>query len=303
MDSFHIRKARPGFSYSAQILRLFAVAIVSFLALAGCSRESHFNGGSGGELAFYAPASDTSISAMYEADQKSPAPSSTMASDDRNQFLAYIHRLSVEVDRKAINEAYESILKRCAADIKNACSVLRSDLNGSHQANIALRVKPEGVAAITKIAGDAGETVSEGTEAEDLRDAVTDTQKRIAMLESYRERLLVLEQKPNIAIDELIKVASEISNTQSQLEAAAGQKTQLLRRVTLDIVEINLFSQNKRSAWSPLKNSLSEFRGNLTYAVSEVITAIAVFLPWALFLIMVILLLRFLWRFFRRSKS
>jgi two-component sensor histidine kinase len=68
-----------------------------------------------------------------------------------------------------------------------------------------------------------GRLESRSTTVEDLAEAIQDTQARIEMLTAYRKQLLELRAKATTNIEAAIKIASELSTVQSDIERATGE--------------------------------------------------------------------------------
>jgi hypothetical protein len=120
------------------------------------------------------------------------------------------------------------------------------------------------------------------------------------MLTTYRKQLLELQAKAGTNIDAAIKVASELSTVQNNLEQATGQAAYQAKRTTTDIVTIHFSVTERRAFWRPIHDAIRDFLGNLSEGISQAITAVAYILPWLLVVIPGLYLVRFLWR--RRGR-
>jgi hypothetical protein len=145
-----------------------------------------------------------------------------------------------------------------------------------------------------------GKLEHRSTTVEDLADAMQDTQSRIEMLTNYRKQLLELQAKAATNIDSAIKIASELSTVQSNLEHAAGEAAYQTKRVTTDVVTISFAVAEQRAFWRPVREAVRDFLGNLSSGMSQAITAVAYIVPWLFVVVPGLYLLRFLWR--RRGR-
>jgi len=116
------------------------------------------------------------------------------------------------------------------------------------------------------------------------------------MLTQYRERLVDLEKQSSNDVDALIKVATELSKVQSDIEYTTGEKAQLNRRVKMDILTIDIIVLSATANQSPIVTSLSNFFSDFSYGVAQVITALAYIIPWLLPLTLFVWVCRRLWR-------
>lgn len=201
---------------------------------------------------------------------------------DRGKYLAYEYKISVDLPQKEVEPAYQKIIDSCVSDTKFNCTILSSTLNtGKYgSSDITLRIQPKGVDSILKIASSEGEITRQSTEAEDLESSITDVEKRLDMLRNYRSNLEALEKKTNQDIESLIKIAQELSQVQSSIEAAETTKNRFQQRINMNIVRISFFTQSYTSFGQPISESLKQFGGNLSEGISNVIMAVAFLLPW-----------------------
>ena len=259
--------------------RTLILALI-FVAVAGCSSSDQSAGFSGdAELAF-----------------------SRFAKERDSEFLAYEHTLVVDTSEDKLADSFKSITDACAADRENQCTVLHSEINHGdfNRASIRMRVKPDGVGALATLAAGSGDVVRRSTNVEDLAKTIANIDKRIAILTTTRDRLLELEERGADDIESLIKITTELTKVQAQLEQAMGQSAYQRQRVDMDILNIQLVVEAGRSFWSPIGHSLSSFGQNLSDGLADTIYAIAYLLPWSLLILIVGYLLRKIWK---RSRS
>ena len=168
---------------------------------------------------------------------------------------------------------------------------------GKYQsAHIRLRIEPEGVKDLLKVASNNGEIVQESTSIEDLAKPIVDNKQRLEMLEGHRNRLLALQEKAADDIEALIKVSSELSKVQSDIELATGERDFLHQRVSMDIVNFRFQVEYHRSFWRPIRESLSDFSNNLSDGISGTIIAIAYLFPGIIVLLAMFVAVRFVWK-------
>ena len=261
---------------------LLVIALVCALAV-GCDQ--------GGGVFEFAPAADMALVGSSERDESA--------------FLAYEHTLIVDTSEDKLLQAFQSVTAACAADRENQCTVLRSQIEYGRAdfATIRLRIKPEGVNALTSLAADSGEVVRRSTEVEDLAKTIADIDKRVAMLTATRDRLMELEERGVDDVESLIKIATELTRVQAELEEALGQSTYQRQRVDMDILTIQFVVEVGRSFWSPIGDALSSFGQTLSDGLADTIYAIAYLLPWIVLLLAVGYLVRTMWRRGKRSSK
>jgi hypothetical protein len=221
---------------------------------------------------------------------------------DAHGTLSREHTATVNVSEADLAERFRRLSERCASDTADHCTILQSDVSTGPFASglIRLRIDPDAVDALIAFAASLGKLEHRSTQVEDLADTIQDTQSRIQMLTTYRKQLLELQAKAGTNIDAAIKVASELSTVQGNLEQALGQAAYQTKRTTTDIVTIRFSVTEQKAFWRPIRDAVRDFFGNLSNGISQAITAVAYILPWLLVVIPGLYLVRFLWR--RRGK-
>lgn len=198
-----------------------------------------------------------------------------------DQYLAYEHFITIDVKEEDLSRSYTSTLEKCIAEKENDCTILDSNISkGTHpSATIRLRIQPEGAKDLIQFVSNMGKVIRESTHVEDLAKPIIDNEQRLKMLQTHRDRLVALQKKAGDDIDSLIKISSELSRVQSDLEKAMGENEYLLRRVNLDIVNIQFQVELSRSFWKPISRSLSNFMNHLSDGISITIIAVAYLFP------------------------
>lgn len=265
--------------HNTRRLGILVITLVCLLGMTACNRNSHVVG-----------------------ESQALMVSQAQRADSAHNTLSREHSVTVEVAESALQLDFQRLYDRCTADSANHCTILQSDVSTGHFPSglIKLRIDPKAVEDLIGFAAALGRLEHRSTQVEDLADAIQDTQARIEMLTTYRKQLLELQGKAGSNIDAAIKVASELSTVQSNLEQATGQAAYQVKRTTTDIVTIHFSVTESKAFWRPIRESLRDFFGNLSEGISQAITAVAYILPWLLVVIPGLYLLRFLWR--RRGR-
>jgi hypothetical protein len=247
------------------------------------------------------------------------APAPPLAAPDTTiqaAKLAYRHDLQLEMPAANIAPRYERAVKDCQENAALNCVILNAAIrmgdrteDASPSASLTVRlphnaVAPFEAALLAPLPGEAsGDAVvrSRTTTAEDLANAIADVDRRQAQLSDYRDRLGALAKRDDVTVEDLIKIESELANTQSQLDTIAAQKKNLAQRVDTEIVAVSLDSPDKLGnvsgpivvAWHQAGRVLGE---STAVALSFTVAA----LPWLPIVAIVLLLLRLAFRRWRR---
>lgn len=267
--------ARPPLFSGFPFLFLFA------LLLTACNGEQ---GPRGMEMAS-APAAESRLMASDRV----------AAQKARNPYLALEHNFRIELPEDAIRERFEATVEQCAQEDFHGCTLVDASLNEddySMSANIQVRIQTAGVDPLISTAAEDGEITSQSSRAEDLTEAVMDVDERLEMLRSYRDRLKALEENAAGDIESLIKVNSELARIQSEIENFQSNRDYLQKRLDLDMLNIHLYSDRRDDFLAPISEAFDRFFYHLASGTSSIVTAIAWTLPWALGLMVVVLLIR-----------
>lgn len=261
-----------------KINRLMLVLLLA--AIAGCSDGDQLHGLVGESDAMY-----------FQQAERRP-----------NDLLAYEHSIVVDIGKDELSASFQSLTEACAGDRKNQCTLLNSEIrHGEHTAaHIRMRIEPDGVEALVTLATESGDIIRYSTHVEDLAKTITDIDKRLAILTTTRDKLLELEERGAANVDSLIKIVSELTVVQAELEQLTGRSAFQRQRVDMDILNIQFVVEGKRSSWQPILDSLSAFGRNLSDGLADTIHALAYLLPWSVLIFFTVYLLLRLWR---RSRA
>jgi hypothetical protein len=238
---------------------------------------------------------------------RNATPAGVMAKQARalqepGNTLSREHSVTVDVPETELESRFRRMVDRCTADSAHHCTILQSDLSTGQLPSglIKLRTDPDAVEDLVTFAAGLGKLEHRSTTVTDLADAIQNTQSRIEMLTDYRKQLLALQAKATTNVDAAIKIASELSKVQGDLERVTGDAAYQTKRVTTDIVTITFAVAEQRAFWRPVREALRDFLGNLSNGVSQAITAVAYIVPWLFVVVPGLYLARFLWR--RRGR-
>ncbi|MFZ6649603.1 DUF4349 domain-containing protein [Undibacterium sp. TJN25] len=258
----------------------FPIFLLAFsLLLSGCSSKDEKSAGNAQVL------------------ENRPPPSVSKPAGPRT--LAYEHELSLQTQETKVAALYEKTMAQCLADTGHRCTILLAqigsgvsyDARSTVTARLTLRATPEGIRNLQKTLSSGNRILKQSTKAEDLAQPMVDNEKRLAMLEEYKNRLNTLNARPGTDLDTLIKLSKEIASVQSELESAKSDAAKLAERVNTEVlrIEISINSEDEEGLMSPVKSACQKFIRHLAEGISIVITALAYILPWCIVLIPLLL--------------
>lgn len=218
-------------------------------------------------------------------------------SADRNT-LARTHDVTVDVDAGVLEAGYRAVQSRCN-EMEN-CTILTASIDSGddryRSARLRLRLLPESVSTIEAAAASFGEVIRRSTDAVDLAEPILDQEERLSMLRRYMEDLKGLRESARDDVEALIRVASEIASTQSQIESAEGQRAHLQQRVDTEVLSINFVVDQARGFWGTVVAAFVDFGDELANGIASTVRGVAFILPWLVVVIPLLLLVRWIWR-------
>lgn len=218
--------------------------------------------------------------------------------NNKNKMLAYEHSVTIKHIQEQILLHYNSTIRLCQSNKDINCSVLSANYSqGSYdRSTIKIRVDSSGVDTLIKHAKDKGEITQQATAIDDLTKSFVQTEKRIEMLTQYRDKLLEIQIKAANDVESLIKIAKELTTTQSQIEQTQSSQFRLEQRVERDLLTITfMHTTKKESLWDSITGSITNIPENFTYGLSETIEEIVYLLPWFLVIVFMFIIFRWLW--------
>jgi len=280
----------PVYRLSSSIQLALAIT-TTILLLGGCSKAAH--------RILQQPAPMlTSISPDERPNNKSQNADST---------LAYTHNLSIEVSREHLQAQLNAVRDACNAAADHACTILSISIEPASlmpSGNISVRLTPQGVDALVALAAHDAKIISNSTAAEDLAPELNDTAEKLQALTSYRDRLNGIMSKGNLNPDQLIAIARELSNTQTQIEQLTRDRSKLKQRVDTQLLTINFQvpTDDYSNQQTPVKDALNYFGQHFRDALAGIITFFAYVLPWIPVLLLSFFGIRKLWQLLKKKS-
>ena len=220
--------------------------------------------------------------------------------------LAYTHEIQIEVSRAHLAAQLEIVKSACISDKEESCTIL--NINSSNDpyvphGYISMRLAPSNVDGMVNLAGQHGKIASQSTSAEDLAPQLTDAAQRLSTLNSYRDKLNGLMTKREMPAIELVTIARELSDTQTQIESLSRTHAELKHRIDTDLLNITFAvpTEEYRDQQTPIKDSIHSFGEHFRSAISGVIDFFAYILPWIPVLLLGFFGIRKLWRFVKKK--
>jgi hypothetical protein len=230
--------------------------------------------------------------------------------------LAYKHSIGIEVARASLRRHFVAARDRCINEAALHCVLLSASSNGTGMerdaaeesrasASLHLRLPHDFIvpfvnALTSPLPGEppgVAQVRQQSTTAEDLGQPIADVQRRLAQLTDYRDRLQTLEKRPDIHVDDLIKIAGEMSQVQTQLEAADAEKHELAERVDTEELDIAFDEPVREGAFEAVRMAWARGAETFSFSMATAIEFSIAAIPWLPLLALLMLTARAARRF------
>lgn len=171
------------------------------------------------------------------------------------------------------------------------------------RASISVRVVPEGVEPLTRLAAENGHVESTRTNAEDLADVVADTARQTQMLQTQRRTLSDYQTRDGLAVADLIALSGELAALETRLDALDRSAADQRRRIETHLLTIHIDDSRRRSGAGRIAGALSGFTESVAEGLAEALALLGYGLPFAILAFPLALLWRALWRRATRSRD
>lgn len=232
--------------------------------------------------------------------------------------LAYRHELTIGLSPDQVSRHFAASRDRCLNEAGLRCVLVRSSVSEGKDAGarpfaqLEVRLPHESVPAFvafvtSPLPGQApGDVIlrDQSTRSEDLTQSIADTSRRLAQLTDYRDRLNGLSARSDTRVEDLIKIANELSQVQSQIEELEGKRRGLEERVATEIVSVSFRSDwTRESAFLPVRNAWEKSGRTLGESAGAALRFAVASLPWLPVLALVVLMIRWVWRLRGRKRQ
>lgn len=246
-----------------------------------------------------------------------PPPDIAIAGNSNSAF-SYMHALALIMPHASLEPRYERARDRCLHDAQLNCKLISSSINKSaddgtgYSAQLVVALPHDKIAAYEKgltapVSGEAkgdAKVTSSSTSAENVTQGAATASRKVAQLSDYRDRLLALLKRPNLSVDDLIKVEDELAKTQSDLDEALTQKTDIDDRVAREQMSISLDEISVAAGpFQPVADVWRRSVGILAESTANMLQFVVAYIPWLPLIAGAIFLLRWFWRIARRRPS
>lgn len=227
-------------------------------------------------------------------------PLAKQANPNIKKYIALRHHVSVEVDSKALQANFDATLKYCEA---LNCQVIithfqRATAYSQPSASINVRIPPRNLQLFLTGLAKSGEIVQHSREAEDKTHQVIDAEARIQNLTELRDRLRLILTDKSAKFKDIIEVERELASTQSQLDSIVSMRKVLALETELVAMNVDFSAKQgitEQGFFAPIANAFKDAGRVMVESVAALITFVVNVLPWLIFGIPLLLVIRKLW--------
>lgn len=218
-------------------------------------------------------------------------------------MLAYEHVLRIELPGAEIAGRVAAARQACETAQFGACNVLRIEQT-ERDARLAVRIVPEGVEPMAKLASQGGSVGFRQTTADDLVDAVNDNQRQRELLEKHAQHLAELAARKDIAVADLIALSHEQAAVEGQLQSLQAAAANQQRRLDTNRLEMHFGDSAANSRSGRIGGGFSGLLDETTEGVADALRLLGYGLPFLILAFPLSLLWLWLWRrFTRRGRT
>jgi len=217
-------------------------------------------------------------------------------------MLAYEHVLRIGLPEAAMAGRVAAARTACETAQFGACNVLRIEQD-AHSATLVVRIVPEGVEPMAKLASQGGKVGYRQTSAEDLADAVNDNRRQRELLEKHGQHLAELAARKDIAVTDLIALSHEQASVESQLQSLQAVAANQQHRLDTNRLELVFGSIDRHSRSGRIGAGFSGLLDEAADGVTDSLGLLGYGLPFLILAFPLAMLWCWLWRRFTRRRQ
>lgn len=253
----------------------------AILVMAACSRQESASAG--------AP----SAAADSAAPGAARAPAGT--------FLAYEHSVSIKLAGRDIPARVTAVQASCFAQKFGDCAVLNVEQQGGEfpSGRVTVRIAPKGVEPLIAQAGTGGNISGRNLKAEDLAESVRDNALQRSRLEKEHARLLQFEDRPNLAIADMLTLSKQLAEIEASLDATQREAAQQQHRINTNLLTMEFQPTGTEAGRSDIGQAFRDSGQIVASTTAGLIRTIAFLMP----LLILLGLVFAAWRWRSRAKK
>lgn len=229
-----------------------------------------------------------------------------------NQKIANSHHFAFELPNEVLAETQRKHLEACRAA---GCAVISTQLSQSSDSyggrghatgSISARIAPDRFAAFAAVlTAPPAALITHTEKSEDETLAVLDVEKRLEAQLALRDRLTALLKQPGISVADLMAIEKNLAEVQGTIEIAIARRDSLRTYTNTVLIDVDyngvLPPEPEPSVFRPVTAAVDEFGRTIVTSLAQVISFVAIALPWLPLVAILLWLVRWVWGGRRRK--
>jgi hypothetical protein len=230
------------------------------LGVAGCADDAGSSESSGGSSGGESAAGETRIR--------------TLASQTGLEGRDVIYTADVVIRASDVPDATDKAIA-ITEDVGGLLFQQHSDLEGSHEAELVLKVPPDQLDKTLASLSDLGRVLRNDLKAEDVTDQVTDLEGRLASAQASADRLRNLLGAADTTAD-VVAIEGELATREGEIESMQGQLAVLTSQAELATINLRLTERSDLDVNKDVPSFISAVRTGWVALVNVVLVVVAV---------------------------
>jgi putative ubiquitin-RnfH superfamily antitoxin RatB of RatAB toxin-antitoxin module len=212
-------------------------------------------------------------------------------SANSNALFSLQHDLTVTMPHNSVAVRFQAARDACLKDRSLQCTLTSASLTVSAAVEAELQVAlPHDKVGIfekrllTRLPQDGNgrvEITSSSTSTENQTQSAADIDRELAQAVAYRDSLEALAKRPNLTVDEVIKIHSELVQAQTAVDSAEAAKRASSTNIGLERMDITLQEAAPPPvAPSPFANFWKNAYAVLAASTADMLLSVINALPW-----------------------
>lgn len=254
----------------------------------------------------------TTPSGGMAAELRAPAPAITVP----EQEFSYTHSWTVLMAREVIAPRFARARDLCLHDKTLNCRLVSANLNsgdsdGTSDASLQVLLphdKLDGFehVLLAPVAGEHSPAAiaSRSTQAQSVETEAGDNAHKVAQLTAYRDRLADIAKRPNLSVDDIIKLEAERARVQTDLDEASNHQRDLTDGIARESVTIQLSERIEPApVQGPIALAFASAGATLADNTASVLLFLVGSIPWLPVVAGGLFVIARLWRRFRGRRE
>lgn len=219
-----------------------------------------------------------------------PPPDIAIGAKGPNALFSLRHDLTVAMARDAVAARFQAARDACLKDKALHCVLTSASLSVSQIVNAQLQValphdqvaafERRLLAPLPQDRNGMPEITARSTSVENQTEAAADVERQLTQAVAYRDKLEELSKRPNLTVDEVIKIHEQLTEAQAAVETALAAKRVSDSDIRLEKMDIALEERIVPVARSAFAGFWTNTGAVFMASTAEMLLRIVNALPW-----------------------